>query len=205
MSIFGWFHKKTPRTSLVPVGIFTVAYLAVATPFAAAAQNTEFLFYIGVVIALAAVVVLVHRKANLSHTALMMLSAWGLLHMLGGLFKIPAELTDNGSGVLYSLWIIPNYLKYDQVVHAYGFGVATWVCWECVRTIPGIKPTTGILALCALAGMGLGSLNEIIEFIAVLAIPGTNVGGYENTGWDLVANLVGSVTAVKIAKATQRR
>lgn len=205
MSIFGWFHKKAPLTSLVPVGTFTAAYLAIATPFAVANRNTEFLFYIGVVIALAIVVVLVHRKANLSQTALLMLSAWGLLHMLGGLFKIPAELTDNGSGVLYSLWIIPNYLKYDQVVHAYGFGVATWVCWECVRTIPGIKPTIGILSLCALAGMGLGSLNEIIEFIAVLAIPGTNVGGYENTGWDLVANLVGSITAAKIARFTSPR
>jgi hypothetical protein len=73
-----------------------------------------------------------------------------------------------------------------------------------VRTIPGIKPTTGVLALCALAGMGLGSLNEIIEFVAVLAIPGTNVGGYENTGWDLVANMVGALTAVKVAKATHR-
>jgi uncharacterized membrane protein YjdF len=205
MSIFGWFHKKAPRTSLVPVGTFTAAYLAVATPFAVAAQNTEFLFYIGVVIALAIVVVLVHRKANLSQTALLMLSAWGLLHMLGGLFKIPAELTDNGSGVLYSLWIIPNYLKYDQVVHAYGFGVAAWVCWECVRTIPGVKPTTGVLALCWLAGMGLGSLNEIVEFVAVLMIPGTNVGGYENTGWDLVANAVGSLTAVKIARFTSPR
>jgi len=27
------------------------------------------------------------------------------------------------------------------------------------------------------------------------ALPGTNVGGYENTGWDLVANLVGCLIA----------
>jgi uncharacterized membrane protein YjdF len=204
MSLFGWFRKKEKHTSLVPVAIFTAAYLAIATPFAVANHNTEFLFYIGVVIVLAVVVVLVHRRVNLSQTALMLLSAWGLLHMLGGLLRIPAELTDNGSGVLYSLWLIPNYLKYDQVVHAYGFGVATWVCWECVRTIPGIKPTTGVLALCWLAGMGLGALNEIVEFTAVVTIPGTNVGGYLNTGWDLVANAVGALTAAKIAHATAR-
>ena len=204
MSIFSWFRKKEKHTSLVPVAVFTAAYLAVATPFAVANRNTEFLFYIGVVILLALVVVLIHRKVNLSQAALMLLSAWGLLHMLGGLMRVPPELTDNGSGVLYSLWLIPGYLKYDNVVHAYGFGVAAWVCWECVRTIPGIKPTTGVLALCWLAGMGLGSLNEIVEFAAVLMIPGTNVGGYENTGWDLVANMVGATVAVKIARFAPR-
>jgi hypothetical protein len=43
--------------------------------------------------------------------------------------------------------------------------------------------------------MGFGALNEVIEFIAVLTIPHTNVGGYINTGWDLVFNLLGALTA----------
>ena len=30
---------------------------------------------------------------------------------------------------------------------------------------------------------------------ATLLVPETNVGGYENTGWDLVANMVGAFTA----------
>ena len=29
----------------------------------------------------------------------------------------------------------------------------------------------------------------------VAGVPGTNVGGYANTGWDLTANLVGCLTA----------
>lgn len=197
------FRKKTPpRTPLWPVALFTFAYLAVAMPFAVTAQNTEFLFYIGVVVLLAVAVLFLHRRVRLSQGTLWALSAWGLLHMLGGLLRVPPELTNNGSGVLYSLWLIPNWLKYDQVVHAYGFGVAAWVCWECIRTVPGIKPTTGVLALCWLGGMGLGSLNEIVEFTAVLMIPGTNVGGYVNTGWDLVANAVGALIAVKTVKLT---
>jgi len=53
----------------------------------------------------------------------------------------------------------------------------------------------GMIALCVFTGMGLGALNEIIEFAAVLMIPETNVGGYINTGWDLVANLVGCLFA----------
>jgi uncharacterized membrane protein YjdF len=199
-----WPHRKEKRTSLVPVAVFTAAYLALATPFALANHNTEFLFYIGVVVLLAVVVVLVHRKANFSNATLLLLSAWGLLHMLGGLLRVPADMTDNGSGVLYSLWLVKDWLKFDNVVHAYGFGVATWATWECLRNTTGLKPTTGVLALCWLAGMGLGSLNEIVEFAATLMIPGTNVGGYVNTGWDLVANMVGSLVAVKIAKLMHR-
>jgi hypothetical protein len=40
--------------------------------------------------------------------------------------------------------------------------------------------------------MGLGALNEVVEFIAVLTLPETNVGGYINTGWDLVYNAIGA-------------
>jgi hypothetical protein len=63
-----------------------------------------------------------------------------------------------------------------------------------------LRPTFGMLVLCAAAGMGFGALNEVIEFIAVLTIPNTNVGGYENTGWDLVANLVGTIIAALVIR-----
>ena len=43
--------------------------------------------------------------------------------------------------------------------------------------------------------MGFGALNEVVEFAATLSVPETNVGGYVNTGWDLVSNLVGCITA----------
>lgn len=185
--------------TLRPVTLFTGAYLLLATPFALRQQNTEFLFYIAVVIALAAVIVAIHRRVRLSAGVLWALSLWGLLHMLGGLVRLPASWpTDNNSGVLYSLWLIPGYLKYDNPVHAFGFAVATQVCWECLRTIPGVRPSLGILALCLCAGMGLGAANEIVEFAATLMIPGTNVGGYVNTGWDLVANMLGALTTVAL-------
>jgi len=55
--------------------------------------------------------------------------------------------------------------------------------------------SAGPLTLCALAALGCGALNEVVEFIATLTIPETNVGGYINTGWDLVANTIGAVIA----------
>ena len=43
--------------------------------------------------------------------------------------------------------------------------------------------------------MGFGAANEVVEFIATRILPETNVGGYENTGWDLVFDLIGAVIA----------
>jgi hypothetical protein len=42
--------------------------------------------------------------------------------------------------------------------------------------------------------MGLGALNEVVEFIATLFLE-TNVGGYRNTGFDLIYNTVGATIA----------
>jgi hypothetical protein len=49
--------------------------------------------------------------------------------------------------------------------------------------------------------MGFGAANEVVEFLATRVLPETNVGGYENTGWDLVANTVGSLAAAVLIYA----
>jgi hypothetical protein len=49
------------------------------------------------------------------------------------------------------------------------------------------------------AAMGFGALNELIEFLAVLSVPETGVGGYYNTGLDIVANALGAICAAFIA------
>jgi hypothetical protein len=61
------------------------------------------------------------------------------------------------------------------------------------------------MVISAAAGMGLGSLNEIVEFVATLTIPETNVGGYINTGWDLVANFVGATLSVVLIRLRSPR
>lgn len=186
---------------LGPVLSFTAAYLAAAIAGALISGNREFIFYIVVMLVLLAVVWVVHRQIRMSAGMLWALSAWGALHMAGGLLPIPEHWPHvEPHAVLYSWWLIPDLLKYDQLIHAYGFGITTWLCWHgwsgiVARTGQSLRPTGGVLLLCAMAGMGFGALNEIVEFIAVLSIPNTNVGGYENTGWDLVANGVGATLA----------
>ena len=197
--------------ALLPVIVFTCIYMLAAIATALLLGDLEFLYYIAVMLVLIYVVWAVRRAVGLTGAVIWGLSIWGLAHMAGGLLPLPESWPiDDGSRVLYSLWLFPGYLKYDQVVHAYGFGVATWVCWQgisgAIRNRGGqATPTAGLMVLSATAGMGLGALNELIEFIATLLIPETNVGGYLNTGWDLVANFVGATSAAVIIYLRARR
>lgn len=196
------------RTDLRGPGLFAAGYLAVSAFAALASGNGEFVFYIVVMCVLAVCVLAVHRRVLLSSGLLWCLSAWGLMHMAGGLMPVPENWPINGEQrVLYSLWLIPGVLKYDHITHAFGFGVTTWLCWQGLQRIlseaadvpvEAIRPTPGSLVLCAAGGMGFGALNEVVEFAAVLLMPSTNVGGYLNTGWDLVANLAGCLLAAVV-------
>ena len=191
---------RHPTPILIP-GIFTGAYLSISATSALLGGNTEFLLYVGVMLILIAAVWGVHRRVNLALGTLWCLSSWGLLHMLGGLVTVPQGWPTNGdSGVLYTLWLIPGRLKYDHVVHAFGFGTTTWVCWQGLKAMvragrDHVEPSLGLMILAIAAGRGFGSLNEVVEFFVTLMVPESNVGGYVNTGWDLVANLVGATVA----------
>ena len=196
--------EATAVRRLWPVAAFTLAYLVAALLNAVVRGNVEFLFYIAVMLGLMGMVWLVHRHVGLNGAVLWGLSVWGLAHMAGGLLVVPEGWPVNEeSRVLYTMWIIPGRLKYDHVVHAYGFGMTTWVCWQGLRAAVrrragAVSATFGLMVLSAAAGLGFGALNEVVEFAATLLIPETNVGGYRNTGWDLVANLFGATVAATI-------
>jgi len=182
--------QDPPR--LFAAAIFVVALLGF-TVYSAISGNSEFLFYAGTLVIIAAVVFAVDRVVHLSLLAIYGLLIWAILHLAGG------NISAGEAGVLYNFRPAPWLPRYDQAVHAFGFGIATLVCWECLRyaiekrsgSTP--KPTLGLLSACILMGMGLGAVNEVIEFVAVLTMPETNVGGYTNTGWDLVSNLAGAL------------
>jgi hypothetical protein len=186
---------------VVAVSSFTLVYMLVALVAAVWLQNVEFGFYLVVMCVLIAAVASVHWKSRFSMGALWGLSIWGMAHMAGGLMPVPNSWPIKGdSFVLYNLWLIPGIIKYDQLVHAFGFGLITWICWQGIRKAfvrHGIvaQPTLGLLTICVASGMGFGAANEIVEFFATLLLHSTNVGGYENTGWDLVANFVGCILA----------
>lgn len=209
-------EKKDNRSGLMatlaspavwPVAGFTGIYMLIALVASLRGHSGEFLLYFGVMVVLVAVVAIVHLQVGLQTATLWGLSIWGLVHMAGGLMPVPESWPISGkTHVLYNLWLVPGLLKFDQLVHAYGFGIATWVCWQGLQGAfagRGVtaRPTVGLLTICVAAGMGFGAANEVVEFIATRVLPKTNVGGYENTGWDLVSNTVGCLIAAGLIYA----
>ncbi|WP_372922094.1 DUF2238 domain-containing protein [Roseovarius sp.] len=195
-----------PKRREIIVGGFTVAYVAAFTIGFLSTGNYEFIVYVATMVALLLLVGLSLRKADYPTAMLWALSIWGLAHMAGG--GVPVS-----GSVLYNLHLVPIVdnermfiLKYDQLVHAFGFGVTAWVLHHLLtRHFPDTQGTATALIYPALASMGLGAVNEIIEFSAVLMVPDTNVGGYINTALDLCFNALGAVLAMMIIAFVQRR
>ena len=182
-----------------PVLIFNLIYVPVFTVIALRNLNFEFILYVGVILVVGAWVVVKQRSIQFPPAVLWGLSVWGLLHMAGGNLRV-------GEDVLYGLQLIPIVLRYDQLVHAFGFGTATLLCCHLLhRYLKHPVEGWGTLSfLIVMMGCGLGAMNEIVEFIAVKSFENTNVGGYDNTLWDLIFNLVGAVAATTYLAWTRK-
>lgn len=200
-------HRIATKKELKHVLVFSGCYMSVAGVITYLGKNHEFLLYLMVMMVIIAAVIGVYKRAGASRGLLWGFSIWGIFHLVGGLTPIPAHWHDpDTSGVVYNWRVIPGSVKYDQIVHGFGVGLVTWLCWQAlavrIRSFDGsrLKPTPGMLSICATAGMGFGALNEVIEFFAVMLLPKTNVGDYVNTGWDLVSNLAGAITTAVIIR-----
>ncbi|MBX3375497.1 MAG: DUF2238 domain-containing protein [Phycisphaeraceae bacterium] len=196
------------------LGVFVVLYMVGFTGYALLRGNSEFVFYALVMVVLIAGTLVVHRRVGFSPLVLWLLAVWGLLHMAGGNVPVPARWAvdwvpppgKNAVTVLYNFRPVAWMPKYDQIVHAYGFFTATLASFEAIRAavtghagqpISAFRITPGLAVACFLAGMGLGALNEVIEFVATRFME-TNVGDYVNTGWDLVCNMIGAALAAGV-------
>ena len=115
------------------------------------------------------------------------LTLWAFMHLAGGMWHIDGD-------VLYARWLLP-YLRYDQLTHAIGFGFAGLAVGEQFEPWMARGTRAASFTIVLLGGLAVGALNEMLEFLLTKAVSDTNIGGFENTGWDLVANTVGSLFA----------
>jgi len=192
-----------PALSLAPNGrvrmrkpfVFAYALGAGLTVWSLLAGNHEFLLYAAVSLVLIGLIHAGDGRFAFNTSVLWGVNLWLVLHILGGLWPV-------GDSVLYSLVLIDligepyAILKYDQVVHAYCYFIVALLLWQVVS---GARQTLGfglLAGLTVFAAMGVGGGNEIIEFAATVLVPDTNVGGYENTAIDLVANFLGACLAI---------
>jgi hypothetical protein len=170
--------------------VFSIGYVLSFTVFGIASdrgQTATYLLQLGVTFAFVASV---HQRVGFSGPVLWALAIWGLLHAAGGILYV-------GDGVLYRFKAVPGLPRFDQAVHAFGFGAATIAVWQGLRNrlTEGTQPGAGVGFVVGLAGMGVGALNEVLEFLSTRVLAETNVGGYVNTGWDLVYNAIGAAAA----------
>lgn len=200
---------RDDRRALTPVLAFTGLYLVAMAFLGRGAGAGQWVMYYGLMALLIPLLYAVHRRHALSAPLLWCFSFWGLAHFAGGLLPPPGSGGDGD--LLYSWWLVPGRLRYDQIVHAYGFGITTWLCWHLIRgtlrSPDGAppRPSLGVLGLCVAAGIGFGALNETVEFITTRFVPETRIGDFENTGWDLVANLAGALAAAIAIRAAATR
>lgn len=191
---------KLLKKGQFPIFFANCLALAVFIFIFIARNNFEFLIYVGVLIFFMALILATNSKINYPNGLLWGLSVWALAHMAGGGIFI-------GDTKLYGTLLIPiigepyHVLKYDQLVHAYGFGVTTFVMWHLLKpslkqAVPRRWVSLGIILV--MAATGAGALNEVIEFTATVFDPDNGVGGYVNNAIDLVANLVGALIATMI-------
>lgn len=157
------------------------------------------LVVIGVIVIGALLIIATDHKAVYPTYILWLLWAWGLLHIIGG-----AAIGSNGQ-VFYQQMIIPILgepylvLKYDQIVHTFGFGVGTVLAYHFLQ--PSLSPAARgkrLWFIIVMAGLGIGAVNEIVEFFLTVFLPNTDVGGYVNTCIDLIADTIGAMVVASV-------
>lgn len=180
--------------------LFTAIYILAYSIYYMSIQNYEFIWYILVMVFFFFLIFFTLDKSKFDLLILWGLSIWGLLHMSGG------GLIVNGD-VLYNLSIIHLFdvgdtfvLKFDQLVHMFGFFVTAIAAFHVMRPRIKYESRAMIFILAALISMGLGAINEIVEFIATVTIERVNVGGYYNTALDLIFNMIGAFLAIILMK-----
>ena len=190
---------NTMRFTVVQNGIFifTLLYTFLFGRYFIQSSNYEFIAYTGLVVG---IMMLLYGTLHITHFPtyiLMLVSIWGLLHMMGG-----SMMTRDG--VLYAWHIFPlidgggelYILKFDQVVHAGLYAVVGLMFIHLLRNVYGLKNSPLVAFIAIMAALGVSALNEIVEFIAVVVTPENGVGGYYNTLLDIIFNLAGAATAV---------
>jgi len=180
------------KTELRIILIFTIAYLLFFTILSLVNSNYEFLYYTVIMSILIGMIVFYYQKIRLTPHILIGLTILGALHVFGGnihLWNIR----------LYDLYLIPNIFRYDNLVHSFGLFVVTFVVYNILHPHldKKIKHHLFIFALLLVTiAMGLGAVNEIFEFGAVILFDASQqVGDYFNNAIDLIFNLLGAIIA----------
>ena len=179
---------------------FSALYLVAGGIYFLRDFNNEFVIYVAVIVAIFTGVFSTLKSTQFPVWMLWLLSIWGLMHVAGG-------AVSTSDGVLFAYRIYPfldlggdfYILKYDQVVHAYLYGLVALMAYHTLRVPLQIKGRTALVVLAAaMISLGVSGLNEIMEFLIAVTLEENGVGGYENAMLDLIFNFSGAVVALGV-------
>ncbi len=152
-------------------------------------------------------VIIKYALHKLDLFALWGLSIWGFLHMVGGGVKLNG-VSVYATKLIEIVSITDQFyiLKMDQVIHFYGFFIAAVVLFQLLRS--HLKSPASLkfgIFMSWVGSMGLGALNEVVEFIALVSLTQTGVGDVYNMGLDLCFNLAGALAGSLVQYMRFRR
>ena len=128
-------------------------------------------------------------------------TAWLVMHMCGGFVHIyGTRLYD---AMLVKLVPEPYHiLRYDQLAHSACYFVITLILGRMVALRADARTGAAtVRLLAALAAMGVGALNEVIEFLAVAFLGAADgVGDYINNALDICFNGLGVLAALPLVR-----
>jgi len=152
--------------------IFNALYLALGGLYFASKLNFEFIIYVAVIVLILGGVFASLKYTRFPVWMLWLLSVWGLLHILGG-------SVQTADGVLFAYRIYPlldlvtefYILKYDQFVHFYLYGVVAIMAYHLLADRLDVrKHRTLIFLFAVMSSLGVGGMNEIMEFFISLSM-----------------------------------
>ncbi len=146
----------------------------------------EFFIYASVIFAIIAVTWSKFRYLHVNLPLLIMIEFGILMHFAGAFLQVDGHR-------LYDSRFFE--IRYDKYVHFVNAMIATFVTIY-VFSKRGFPQTNFMLFIAILSVLGLGGINEVIEFVVTLTVKHNGVGAYNNNMLDLVANLFGSITAI---------
>lgn len=173
---------------------FNIIYLSYFIIKSVLDKNYSFTYFAFIIVCLLYVSVAHYKTLNLNKGVVFGLSIFSFLHLLGGNYSMP-----DGT-LLYSYEFIEGLFRYDNLIHFFGTSLGTIVVHNLLRPHVDkymfVKHEFLFYFLLFLMVGGMGALNEVIEFFAVIHLDSSEViGGYLDNSIDLVFNMLGTITS----------
>lgn len=154
--------------------------------FRGAANIHEFFIYATVIFMTIFLFWSRYRHLDIRFSLLVLIELGILMHFSGAFIEIDGHR-------LYDSRLFD--IRYDKFVHFINSMIATALVLHLFFK-RGLPNTALVLLLAVITVLGLGAIVEIVEFTVTLTVQHNGVGDYNNNMFDLVANLLGSLSTV---------